>query len=60
MHRKIINYIKEHQDHDLEHLRSYLIKMGFHSDEIDEAIEEYEFLRSNEEDLPLFPDPHKD
>jgi uncharacterized protein Smg (DUF494 family) len=60
MHEKIIKYLKTYPEHDIDYLRAYLIKLGFHSDEVDDAIEEYEDLRNYEEEIPIFPDPPKD
>ena len=60
MPHRIIDYLKKHSDKDFHLVRQHLINLGFHRDEIDEAIEEFNESRHHEEDLPLFLDPTDD
>ena len=60
MPHRLIDYLKKHSDKDIHLVRNHLINLGFYRDEVDEAIEEFNELRHNEEDLPLFLDPPDD
>jgi uncharacterized protein Smg (DUF494 family) len=57
MKEKIVKYLRKHSEYDLDELKKHLIEIGYHEDEIDEAIEEYNSLQEIENDIVPFPDP---
>jgi Holliday junction resolvasome RuvABC DNA-binding subunit len=59
MPHRIMDYLRKNSNHNRNHLKENLVKLGYDEDEIEEAIEEFESQRHNEENIPLFIDPYE-